>query len=52
MWNMRWRARLRRFRLPEDALIRSELWARCQTAFGNAAKLPGVMTQVEAQIGH
>lgn len=52
MWNMSWRARLRRFRLPEDTVVRSALWARCQTAFGNAAKLPHLMTQVEAQIAH
>jgi hypothetical protein len=50
MWNMNWRARLRRFRLPEDVMVRSELWGRCQTTFGSAAKLSNAMTQVQDEI--
>jgi len=52
MWNMNWRARLRRFRLPEDVVVRSELWSQCRSSFGEAAKMQAAMTRVEAEIAH
>jgi hypothetical protein len=52
MWNMKWRARLRRFRLPEDVVVRSDLWGKCQINFGEVGKMRTAMAQVEAEIAH
>jgi hypothetical protein len=51
MWNMSWRARLRRFRLPNDATLRAKLWRSCEKAF-KGAQLDVPMHLVEAEIAH
>jgi hypothetical protein len=50
MWNMNWRGRLRRFRLPSDAALRAELWDSCFTTHQDHLEVP--MHLVEAEIAH
>lgn len=50
MWNMNWRGRLRRFRLPNDASLRAELWASCFSTYQDDLEVP--MHLVEAEIAH
>jgi hypothetical protein len=50
MWNMNWRARLRRFRLPDEAALRASLWDRCFIAFKD--RLEQSLHRVEAEIAH
>ncbi len=52
MWNMKWRARLRRFRLPEDAAERGTLWSACAGAFEDGALLRSAFQEVEATVAH
>lgn len=52
MWNMKWRARLRRFRLPDGASGQGALWSACASAFEDGAGLSGAFHQVESAVAH
>jgi hypothetical protein len=52
MWNMNWRARLRRFRLPEDSTTLGRLWLACATKFENGFSLSTALPAVEDEIAH